>query len=335
MTSSGLDFKLDELPWLLQPWRFVGHYLQTGMLPQALLLTGPEGMGANLLAHMFAGRLLCHQPVGDFACGMCPACKLFDAGNHPDAIKLVPEEPGKAILIDQVRALIATLSLKPQYSAHRVVTIVPADKLNRAAANSLLKTLEEPDARTLLLLLTHNPASLPATIRSRCQSLVVDGPDRRQAADWLKPRLADQAALDTLIAMAAGSPLRALELAGSELPQLRLRFFNAWRSLLLKKADALQCAEQWQKTPCETLLAWLRSWTADLVRLSMVAEAAVIENADLVQELNALSSDLNLRALFRFYEHLGRALLSLAGQANRQLVLEEVLILSARLPEQP
>jgi DNA polymerase-3 subunit delta' len=331
MTSHSTDFKLDELPWLLQPWQQLGHYLQTGMLPQALLLTSPEGVGADLLAHFFTRRLLCHQPEGDLACGMCISCKLFDAANHPDAIRLVPEEAGKSILIDQVRTLIATLSLKPQYSTQRVVTITPADKLNRAAANSLLKTLEEPEARTLLLLLTHNPSSLPATIRSRCQFLSVAGPDRLQAVDWLRPRLADHAELDTLIAMAGGSPLRALELAGSELPHTRRRFFKVWCALLLKKADPLQCAEQWQKTPCETLLEWLRSWAADLVHLSMVPDAAIIQSPDLRQELSTLSAGLNLKQLFRFYDYLGCSLQSLAGQANRQLILEEVLILSTRL----
>ncbi|WNV04597.1 DNA polymerase III subunit delta' [Candidatus Methylospira mobilis] len=335
MTSSSLDFKLDELPWLLPPWRQLGRYLQSGVLPQALLLTGPLDAGTGILAHFFTRRLLCHQPVGDQACGICSSCKLFDAGNHPDAIMLVPEEPGKSILIDQVRALIATLSLKPQYGAHRVVTIAPADKLNRAAANGLLKTLEEPDARTMLLLLTHIPASLQATIRSRCQSLTVDNPGHKQTADWLKPRLANPGESDMLIAMAGGAPLRALELAGSELPGLRLRFFKAWQAVLLKKADPLQCAEQWQKTPCETLLEWLRSWVADLVRLSMAADSAVIDNSDLIHELSALSSGLNLKALFQFYEYLGGALLSLTGQANRQLVLEEALILGARLPERP
>jgi DNA polymerase III subunit delta' len=334
MTGNGLNFKLEELPWLLQPWQSVGHYLQDGiLLPQALLLTGVEGIGCDLLAHIFARRLLCQQPDGNFACGMCASCKLFDAGNHPDAIRLVPEEEGKAIVIDQVRALIAKLSLRPQYSSHRVVTIAPADKLNRAAANSLLKTLEEPDARTLLLLLTYNPSILPATIRSRCQFLAVESPDRKQATDWLKLRLADPAQADILISMADGAPLRALALAGSELPQVRLQFFKAWQGLLLKKADALQCAAQWQKTPCETLLEWLRSWTTDLVRLSMVAEAAAIENPDLSRELSALTPTLNLKALFMFYASVGSALLSLAGQANRQLVLEEVLIQSTRLQE--
>jgi len=333
MTSCRPDFKLEELPWLLPPWQQLGHYLQSGILPQALLLTDPLNAGADILAYYFTRRLLCLQPLGDQACGICSSCKLFEAGNHPDAIKLVPEESGKSILIDQVRALIATLSLKPQYGAHRVVTIVPADKLNRAAANGLLKTLEEPDARTMLLLLTHNPASLPATIRSRCQSLTVDNPSHKQTADWLKPRLANQGESAMLTAMAGGSPLRALELAGGELPGLRMRFFKAWQAVVLNKADPLQCAEQWQKTPCETLLEWLRSWVADLVRLSMAVDSAVIDNSDLIHELRALSSGLNLKALFRFYEYLGGALPALAGQANRQLVLEEALILCARLPE--
>lgn len=331
MINTDIAPKLEELPWLNQPWQQLCHYLQSGKLPQALLLTGPEGVGKQILARAFVRRLLCNQPADDAACGICPSCKLYDAGNHPDAITVAPEEAGKSILIDQVRGLIAKLSLKPQYGTYRVVTIVPADKLNRAAANSLLKTLEEPEARTLLLLLTHNPAVLPATIRSRCQFLIVDSPERSQTLGWLKPMLDDATQADMLLIMAGGSPFRALELARSDLPLARLRFFKSWQALLLKKADPLQTAEQWQKTAGETLLAWLASWTIDLVRLAQTSDAVFVENHDLLADLNVLASRLNAKKLFKFYDQLGVSLQALAGQANRQLILEEVLILSTSL----
>ena len=151
--------RLDEMGWLAPHWQRLGAYLETERVPQALLIVGRAGVGKEALAEAFGQKLLCRNP-GEYACGECVSCKLYAAGTLPDFIRIEPEEPGKVIPVDAIRGLIANLALKPQYSGRRVVLITPAHQMNASSANSLLKTLEEPDAHTTVLLLTDSPQSL-------------------------------------------------------------------------------------------------------------------------------------------------------------------------------
>ena len=152
---------VNEIEWLAPHWQRLTGHIQSARVPQALLIVGRDGVGKARLAETFAQRLLCRTP-NEYACGTCHSCRLFAAQTHPDFLRIQPEEPGKAIPVDAIRALIADLSLKPQYSGRRVVLIGMAHQLNVSSANSLLKTLEEPDEHTTLVLLTDSPQSLPA-----------------------------------------------------------------------------------------------------------------------------------------------------------------------------
>jgi DNA polymerase-3 subunit delta' len=159
------------LPDWLQPGRNqLQQMIRQGRLPHALLISGSEGLGKRMLADWLAGTLLCEQSHGDVsACGQCSACGWFDNGWHPDLLRLEPEEAGKAIKVDQVRRLGASLGMTSHSGGYKITIVQPADAMNVNAANSLLKTLEEPTANTLLILLTATPGRLPATILSRCQ----------------------------------------------------------------------------------------------------------------------------------------------------------------------
>jgi DNA polymerase-3 subunit delta' len=146
-------------------------------MPHALLISGAACASLEHLAEVLAAGLLCDEPdAGGYACGGCTACLLLAAGNHPDLLWLRPDEADEStgrkaslqIRIEGVRRLIATLTLRPHHGSMRVSVIDPAEAMNPAAANALLKVLEEPPPGNVLLLISERPMRLLPTLRSRC-----------------------------------------------------------------------------------------------------------------------------------------------------------------------
>jgi DNA polymerase-3 subunit delta' len=204
-------------------------------LPQTLLLHGPEGIGKLALAERFAQLLLCEAPGARNApCGVCDGCRWFLAGSHPDLRRLEPEslsrlresayeqdeaapegpkaqKPSSEIRIDLVRSLDSFLNLRSHRGRQRVVLVCPAEAMNRSAANALLKGLEEPQGQAHFILVSHRPARLLPTIRSRCVALPVALPEPAAAGAWLKAQGA--ADWQAWLAFAGGAPLRALQYA--------------------------------------------------------------------------------------------------------------------------
>ena len=162
------------------------------------------------------------------ACGVCPSCGYVAQGTHPDLQLIEPvtydEEgnrtPADAINVERVRELIEFSQLSPHRQRAKVGLIAPAEAMNAAAANALLKTLEEPPAGTFLLLVSHQPARLPPTIVSRCRRLPAPEPDRAAAAAWLAQNGIGNADPELVLAQAGGAPLFALA-PGNSSPRLR------------------------------------------------------------------------------------------------------------------
>lgn len=322
--------RLETIPWLADAWQRLQAYVSTDRVPQALLVTGMSGLGKGRLVDAFARRLLCREAEGAYACGVCSSCVLAEAGNHPDYLRVEPAEEGKAITVDAIRGLVAVLSLKPQYSGRRVVILSPAEQMNVAAANSLLKTLEEPDPQTSMLLVSQAPERLPATIRSRCQHLQIVPPEHDVAMAWLEGQECDEKA-EVLLSLARGAPFAALSFAADDVMTQRAGFFGAWQDVLTHKADPVLEAERWHKHPCEQLVGWINAWTCDLVRLCAVPECARLDNPDLRQSLQSVAVKLELTQLFRYRDLVASTSRQLAGQVNRQMVLEELLIHWSRM----
>ena len=162
-------------PWHSEAWTSLRARLSRGALPHALLLCGPEGLGKRAFAEAFVALALCEQR-GDVACGRCRACQLLAAGSHPDRVRVGLEErdDGKLrseIVVEQIRRLSERLAMTPQFGGLQLVLIDPAEAMNAAAANALLKTLEEPTRGTVIVLVSNAPGRLVATIRSRCQRI--------------------------------------------------------------------------------------------------------------------------------------------------------------------
>jgi DNA polymerase-3 subunit delta' len=209
-------------PWLEDVANEFSERFRGGRMAHAVLLSGPAGLGKTTLAQTFLASLLCLAETWP-ACGTCRSCQLLGSGAHPEGHILTFEqhpkkdELRKELVVDQVRRLTAALQLTNTVSRRKAALVYPAESLNVSAANALLKTLEEPPGDAVLLLVSHNPSRLPATVRSRCQNLHARLPDMDVAIPWLTQATgapADEAAL--ALEAAAGSPLRALNLLESD-----------------------------------------------------------------------------------------------------------------------
>ena len=208
----------DPLPsWCTAAWNLLAARAAQGTLPHALLLGGPAGLGKRALVDAFVRARLCESPRDGRACGACRACKLLAAGSHPDRLRVTLEPNPKTgvmrkeIVVDQVRALSARLALASQFGGWQVAVIDPADAMNQAAQNALLKTLEEPSDASLIALIADQPWRLTATIRSRCQRVDFEVPAQVDALAWLATRGVDSA--DAVLAAAGGNPGQAWLLA--------------------------------------------------------------------------------------------------------------------------
>ncbi len=319
----------------LHPWnRAQAHRLMSALdrLPHALLLAGPVGLGKNAFAWHLTRRLLCTQPAPEAEpCGICHSCRLYQAGTHPDVIQIAPEEQGKAILIDQIRALAGFLQLKPHSAPSKVAVISPAEAMNLNAANALLKMLEEPPAGSYLILVGAKLQRLPATIRSRCTRLDFPRPERQAALSWLHSQGETPTDAELLLDLADGAPLRALELKRTDYLAQRRQLMDDIASLAGPHADPLACAVRWKTLGAARSLAWLELWVADRIKLGMAPGTPSRSNPDDMGRLQAPQKQLDLKQLFDFLEAVAESRNLLGGPLDELLLLEDILIRWARL----
>jgi DNA polymerase-3 subunit delta' len=321
-------------PWLEPAWQQLLRSRQQGRLPHAVLLTGPDGVAKHWLAERFATLLLCHQPSQDGeACGECPSCNWLAAGSHPDLTELGPEESGKAIKIDQVRALAVELGMTSHGGRYKVAVIDPADAMNINAANSLLKTLEEPTPGTLLILVTASPGRLPATVRSRCQQLRLHAPAERTALDWLEARGVDPETGRRCLQVAGGAPLAAAQLADSGMLAVRDQRLKELAAVFRGGQDPLRLAAEWQGEHEARTLSWWQGWLRSLVRWQQAGLPPA--EPQVAQTLQQISESVDCRQLYELSDRLSAALNSLGSGLNRQLLLEDLLIDWAGLAGRP
>jgi DNA polymerase-3 subunit delta' len=197
------------LPWQMDTWARLQPLIEAETLPHALLAAGPESIGKQHFLRSLAATLLCDQPSAGLACGACRACNLIAAGSHPDLLVVETAEDSRVIKIDQVRQLIDFALKTPTLAAQKLILLGPAEAMNANAANALLKCLEEPSATTQILLYSHHPSALPATVRSRCQTLAMSPPQPQQSLEWLNKITGSSPLSEQLLQVSAGRPLLA------------------------------------------------------------------------------------------------------------------------------
>ncbi|MHB8448017.1 MAG: DNA polymerase III subunit delta' [Rudaea sp.] len=268
-------------PWHVEDWQRLLARRARNRLPHALLLSGAAGLGKRDFAERLAAMVLCESE--DAPCRACHACHLFAQRfqrdpeetrpdgtlaqphghpGHPDARfighvlneKSSPKKMFAELIVEQIRDLSAWLVLPPQLGRAQVALIDPADEMNIAASNALLKTLEEPGERRHLILVSSKPARLPATIRSRCQRIDFQLPPPEQARAWLVAQKLDAATAAAALEAAAGNPGVALDLAKSGGLALRAEVETDLRALCSGATTPSQIAVRWSKTDPERCL---------------------------------------------------------------------------------
>ncbi len=327
-------------PWpALLPWQVdAAQTLLAGRAtwPHALLLDGPRGIGKHILALNLARSLLCEQPLATgLACGQCPSCRYVMAGQHPDLRMVEPlavEDDGTikvldAIPVDAIRALTRWAQITSHRGRAKVALVVPAESMNAAAANALLKTLEEPPPQTFLMLIAHQPGRLPATIRSRCRRVPAPRADAAVAQAWMASL--GVANPPSLLGQAGGAPLVAVALADPALQQERKIWLDALSQPRAMSSVALAARidgapRDERKARLAQAIDWLIAWTADLGRV--VGGGRPLFNPDFAAPLDVLAGAVAPRPLFRYHRSLLRQRMLVAHPLQPRLVAEMVLL---------
>jgi DNA polymerase-3 subunit delta' len=324
-----------RLPWLEATWRRLWSAHCEGRLGHALLLSGPAGIGKRALADQLAQALMCTAPAADGSpCGRCQDCRLVLAGNHPDLTHLTPDSEGQGgdIKVDQVRALCSQQTLTANRGTLKVLQILPAERMNPVAANSLLKTLEEPVASTLWILISEDPTRLTQTIRSRCQRISLTTPPEAEALPWLRQQRPDaETDLALLLRLAHGAPLIALAMIGSERVAERASNIDAFVAVGQGRRDPVAVADAWQHRDPALVLEALVGWVCDLLRLQAHPETAYLCNPDQRGALTAMAATIDPRACHQYLQTIYQARALVEATINKQLLFESLLVRWAAL----
>lgn len=246
-------------PWLLGHWQDIYKRHEQGRLPHALLFTGIQGLGKKQFVRFVVESLLCRDcsPTKG-ACGVCESCSQLTAGAHPEFSALHPEGKSLEVKVDAVRELVNWLQISAPPNQYRAALIDHADAMNRNAANSLLKTLEEPGERAVLILCADKPGTLPATIRSRCQATVLTLQDKDAAAAWLAENNVADAA--EKLSYARVGPYALLEQSTEAWLEAEKRLQSAWLNLFLMRASIGKIVDSVSDLPVKRCLGNFSYW---------------------------------------------------------------------------
>ncbi len=333
---------IEKYPWQTGLWQRISE--MRSRMPHALLLQGRSGIGKMDFAVRFAQSLLCDRPEPEQdVCGLCQSCNWFQQGNHPDFRLLEPGEtdggadepvavskPARKsqISVDQVRELADFLGLTSHRAGLRVVLLHPAEALNIASANALLKMLEEPPPDVLFILVTYQPQRLLPTIRSRCHALDMPAPSRQAAEDWLVSKGISQ--VPQRLAYVGGAPLHALQEDAAE---------DKRRSDLLEmlalgaQLDPFVVAGACARTGMAEAMTMLQKWLYDLFSIRMTGQ--VRYHVQQLQSLQGLAKRVDLNRLLDFQRVLDEAGRHVRHPLNADMQLEALMIQYAQIFAKP
>lgn len=310
----------------------------------ALLLNGRQGIGKLVFARNLVTAMLCQKPLSNKeACGECASCRWLTSGEHPNFYQIQPEalsgqitealseeesatskakkKPSQQISVDQIRGLTDFVNLSAHQQGYKIILIHPAEAMNQAAANALLKKLEEPPPGVIFILVSHRIQQLLPTIRSRCQLIAMPIPGVATAEDWLRQQGVDNP--EACLAAASFAPLSALAFNDPD--------YIAQHDLFLEQISApatlnpIFLAEKMQRADLPTVVSWQQKWCYDL--LSFGTTGKIRYHASRHAAIKSLVMCINTKALVTY----SRSLLSTQKLSrhplNARLFLEEMLLI--------
>lgn len=327
-----------------------------GSLGHALLLRGRRGIGKLVFARCLAKSLLCRKPMAEgLPCGECGGCAWFESGTHPDFRLIEPEalsetsdlgepleassekaaaepsaageipggkkaskKPSKQIVVEQIRNTADFISISSHQNGYKIVLIHPAETMNAAAANALLKNLEEPPPRTLFILVTHQAQYLLPTIRSRCRQIPMPAPDRAVALDWLRRQGIKSP--ETCLASAGYAPLAALEFSDDNYLELHGSFMQ---QVSTRELNPVALADRMQKADLAAVVSWLQKWCYDLMSFRVTGK--IRYHLDRAVAIKSLAHASDPRSLSTYLRSLDEAQQLAAHPLNPRLFLEDIL----------
>jgi DNA polymerase III subunit delta' len=307
-------------------------------IPHAFLFTGIAGVGKTTAALAFCQALNCLEPVNGEGCGRCRTCRQLIGGNFPDFLSVEPD--GQNIKIEQIRELNRAMGFKPVAGSYRMVLLDKAESMTMEAANSFLKTLEEPPAGNVIILKVKEPLDLLPTIVSRCQKIPFRPLPISVVMECLVNELGIEKESASLIAgISDGSLGRAIQVSGSGYLEERQRSINDIIQLVaMRKTEAIDLAMEYahelkKKDHDETggldlferLGIW-KTWYRDLIIMKINGPLSLLINTDFSKKLTALSKNFTIDNLLEGFTRLDHAQMDLARNPNIGLMMEELFL---------
>ncbi len=315
--------------WQQQQWQQLQEQRQQNRLPHALLLTGQSGLGKTEFAYQLAQGVLCDTPTDTgSACAHCRSCELWAAHSHPDFYPITIEEKSKSIKVDQLRLLNNKVVETANRQGYQVVIIHPADTMNRAAANALLKTLEEPQGDVLFLLVCNQVGNLPATILSRCQKIAFSAQEETETVAWLNEQTPSEVDAAFLLRLADHAPLRAQAMIEQDYLSVRDSVLKHLGGCIKNSAHIVTASTELAKQDPKLIISIMLSLTVDLIKIHVNADVSRVNNSDRLDYLKKVAAHRSQQHCLAYLQQVEKALRLLQGSTNPniQLLLESLLV---------
>ena len=314
--------------WHNKSWdQFTSAYSQDH-LPHAILLTGSQGVGKFSFSKRLAKFLLCLNPEPDNqqACDQCQGCKTYESGANPDFMDIQLLDDKQQIGVDQIRQLSKFLTYSRSFNAYRVVLIHPVERMNQNAANSLLKSLEEPADNTVVILTATHLSKVMPTIISRSQLLTLPMPNRQQAIDWIKQEKPDCENVEELLEMSHGSPLLAIQ-TSNETIEKRNELAKDILNVVEKNNSVTEIAKKWEKFDFETMLDWQIIWLQYFLKKINAPNSRFSQLISLSQTLQRIEQEIVKEQLWALYQQLIIKKQTIHTSVNPLINIENMLTL--------
>ncbi len=313
-----------KLPWLQDQIKQWQELVISQQVPHAILLNSAKGLGKFELAKEMAHIALCEDLSPEGSCGRCSACELFKVGNHPDFTLISAEK--NTIKVEQIRKLSKDIRLSATKGQYRVVVIENAEQMNKASANALLKTLEEPPNKVILILTTSEMGRLLPTIKSRCVKINIVPPSQIESLNWLESLLQKpQAEIATSLALANNSPLIAKAILQDSILLQVKQMLGDLQALISNQKTVLEVSKAWFAEELFVHLPLLASYFINLMKYNN--QLAASNHAQYLNFQFDLSQVFGLNnKILEFVRNIYRFNFRSETALKKELLIEELLI---------